>query len=279
MIKQAHAKVNLALNVIGKRADGYHELEMIMVPLSLHDTIHIEISEQDSLRSDDPSMPCNDSNTIMKAIKLMRGKYALKHAYCVYVEKSIPMQAGLGGGSSDAATILKAINEIESLNLSEDELVLLGKQVGADVCFCIKDTCALVSGIGEKIEPFKNHCDFSMLLVKPAMGVSTKEAYETLDIQQAIHPDCSSVKEALNKDDFAYLCASLGNTLESSAFKIAPKVLELKQQLIDYGFEGVLMSGSGSTVFAITRNNELLERAKEAFKKQYPFVEVTKIKN
>ncbi|MEG1638341.1 MAG: 4-(cytidine 5'-diphospho)-2-C-methyl-D-erythritol kinase [Erysipelotrichaceae bacterium] len=279
MIKQAHAKINLGLNVVSKRDDGYHELEMIMVPLEFHDTIEIEISDVDSLSSNDPSMPCNDNNTIMRAIKVMRGTYSLKHAYRVYVDKKIPMQAGLAGGSSDAAAVIQAINDIEGLNRPLDELVALGKKVGADVCFCIQNTCAIVKGIGDKIQPFMNHCDFSVLLVKPHIGISTREAYETLDFTTCIHPNCEDIKDALMNDDFNLLCTTLGNTLEKSAFKIAPEVSQLKQQLIDIGFEGVLMSGSGSTVFALTRNNILLKEAQASLKKQYPFVEITKINN
>lgn len=274
---KANAKINLALNVIRRREDGYHDLEMVMVPLDLHDNITMEYSDHDDLTSNDKTMPLDDRNTIVKAIRLMREAYSLKHFYKIHVEKHIPMEAGLAGGSSDAAAIIRSINELEQLNRPLDELISLGKKVGADVCFCLLNTCALVEGIGERLKPFPNHCEFDILLVKPSAGVSTKEAYQTLNFQQCNHPDCSNVISALQEDNFNLLCKSLGNTLEHSAFLLCDEVKDIKNKLIHMGFEGVLMSGSGSTVFALTRNKELLKTAYCELKNQYEFVEITRI--
>lgn len=278
MIVKAPAKINLALNVVSRRADGYHELQMVMTPLLLHDTLHIEFSTKDELSSDDPLMPCDEHNTIIKAIKLMRKTYDLKHHYRVHVEKRIPMQAGLAGGSSDAAALMKAINEMEELHIPQEELIALGKQIGADVCFCIADRCAYVEGIGEVLKPIEHQFDIDVLLVKPNEGVSTKEAYQTLNLDVCAHPDCTKVIDALKQNDFLKLCASLGNSLESSAFPLAPQIQEVKDILKNYGFEGVLMSGSGSCVFALSQHKELLQKAEHELKDKFPFVELTKIK-
>ena len=278
MIVEANAKINLCLDVIRRRADGYHDLDMIMVPLELADQIEITIAEKDSLSSDDASMPLDGTNTIMKAIREMRRVYGFTECFRVHVQKKIPMEAGLAGGSSDAAAVIRGINEILGLNQSLEELLPIGKAVGADVPFCIMNRAARVQGIGERVEPIRTNLDFSILLVKPSVGVSTGKAYQTLDFDNCEHPDCQKVENALADSDFSKLCGSIGNTLESSAFVLAPKVSELKQRILQAGFEGVLMSGSGSTVFAVTRQKELLEKQAALLKHDYPFVCITKVK-
>lgn len=278
MIVEANAKINLCLDVIRRRADGYHDLDMIMVPLELADQLEITIAEKDSLSSDDSSMPLDGTNTIMKAIREMRRVYGFTEGFHVHVQKKIPMEAGLAGGSSDAAAVIRGINEILELNRPLEELLPIGKAVGADVPFCIMNRAARVQGIGERVEPIQTNLDFSILLVKPSVGVSTGKAYRTLDFDICEHPDCQKVENALADSDFSKLCGSIGNTLEASAFVLAPKVSELKQRILQAGFEGVLMSGSGSTVFAVTRQKELLEKQAALLKQDYPFVCITKVK-
>ncbi len=148
---KAHAKINLCLNVVGRRDDGYHELEMVMVPLTLHDTIYIELSDKDEYSCSDQSLPMDLSNTVVKAVELMRKTFGFKEHFKVHIQKEIPSQAGLAGGSADAAAVMKAIRELLKIDVSIEELSQLGKQVGADVPFCVMETCALVKGIGEKI--------------------------------------------------------------------------------------------------------------------------------
>ena len=278
MIEKAYAKINICLNVVCRRDDGYHELEMIMVPLDLHDEIHIEFSNTSSISSNDVNMPTDNSNTILKAINIMKDKYSLKENFKVEVIKNIPMQAGLAGGSSDAAATIGAINSMCNLELSNDELIEVGKQVGADVPFFIINKPALVKGIGEKISPFEMKTDYHILLVKPDEGVSTKEAFETLVFETAIHPNVEQMKKGLSEGIEELIIHNLQNTLEQSAFKLVPVISQIKSELQEFGFERVLMSGSGSAVFALSENEELVSLAQEHFGSRYKFVRKTKIK-
>jgi len=278
MIEKAYAKINICLNVVCRRADGYHELEMIMVPLDLHDEIHIEFSDTSSISSNDVNMPTDDSNTILKAINIMKEKYSLNENFKVEVIKNIPMQAGLAGGSSDGAATIRAINNMCNLSLSNDELIEVGKKIGADVPFCIINKPALVKGIGEKIAPFKMKNSYHILLVKPIEGVSTKEAFETLDFETAIHPNVEQMQKGLSEGIEELILYNLQNTLEQSAFKLVPVISQIKRELREFGFDKVLMSGSGSTVFALSENEELVSLAQTHFSSKYKFVRKTKIK-
>ena len=174
---KAHAKINICLNVVCRRDDGYHELEMIMVPLMLHDELTITLSSEDCYTCSDAQLRMDETNTIIQAVELMRRTFSLSECFHVHVEKHIPAQAGLAGGSADAAAVMRGIRDLLKLDISLEELAQLGKQVGADVPFCIMETCALVKGIGERITPFAMPCDFHILLVKPAMGVPTGKAF------------------------------------------------------------------------------------------------------
>lgn len=261
MKESAYAKINLSLDVICRRDDGYHELSMIMLPLAFHDMLEIELSDQDHYSSD-IEMMFDDSNTIVKAVKLMRETYDLKQYFKIHCIKYIPMQAGLAGGSADAAAVLRAINQLCDLQIPRNELALLGKQIGADVPFCVLNKPAYVSGIGEKIEPFEPMFDYEILLVKPAKGVSTKRAFEMLDFETAIHPPIGKIVTALKAGQTDDWLSELGNTLEQSAFQLVPEIGTIKKQLQGDGFEAVLMSGSGSCVFGLTRNAALIEQVK-----------------
>lgn len=254
----AYAKINICLNVVGKRDDGYHELEMIMVPISLHDTITIEVSETDQYTCSMEDIAMDEHNTVVKAVELMRTTYSLQEHFHIHVEKRIPAQAGLAGGSADGAAVLRAIRELCHLDITIEELTQLGKQIGADVPFCVMQCCAVVKGIGEKITPFENQCEFDILLIKPKEGVPTGKAFSMLDFQACAHPNCDIVKDYLLHDKFCELATVVSNSLEYSAFQIVPHIKEIKEELLQRGFEIVLMSGSGSTVFALTKNSRLL---------------------
>lgn len=269
---KANAKVNLVLDVVRRMENGYHELDMIMVPLSLCDTLHVEFAQEDKIVCGEANFPLDESNTIYKAILLMREHFHLKEHFHVEVEKRIPMQAGLAGGSADGAAMLKAIISMCGLNPSEEEMILIAKKIGADVPFCYINEASRVQGIGEKVRRFKINCPFYMLLVKPEQGVSTGLAFKGIDFATCIHPNVDMMEKALKEDDYETFLSSLGNTLEQSAFNITPVIKDIKEELYALGMDGVLMSGSGSTVFAITRNKETLFKAKEAMNGKYPFV-------
>lgn len=261
MKESAYAKINLSLDVVCKREDGYHELSMIMLPLAFHDTLEIELSDKDIYTSDS-DMIFDESNTIVKAVKIMREAYKLEQCFKIHCEKRIPMQAGLAGGSADAAAVLRGINTLCDLNIPINELALLGKKIGADVPFCVLNKPAYVSGIGEKIEPFDPIFDYEILLVKPQKGVSTKRAFELLDFKTAIHPQISKIVSALKIGNAKAWIPELGNTLEQTAFQLVPEIETIKKQLQNDGFDAVLMSGSGSCLFGLTRNLALIEQVK-----------------
>ena len=272
MLQQAHAKINLTLNVVGRKENGYHELDMIMLPLELHDDIHIDLAQEDQFTSDDPLVKMDEHNTVVKAALLMKKTYALDTGFCVHLHKRIPSQAGMAGGSADAAAVMRGINALCDLQIPTLELAQLGKQVGADVPFCILDQSARVQGIGEVLTPFA--CDWQphVLLIKPNIGVSTKEGFQTLDFKHCPHPDAGIVQTLLEEKRYDEIPSHIDNSLEYSAFRLVPVIQDIKLDLIQRGFDCVLMSGSGSTVFAITEDQTLVDNAIKAYQDTDYFV-------
>ena len=277
MKERAYAKINLCLDVVGKREDGYHDLKMIMVPINFYDVLEMEFAPETTLELNRDYLPINDKNTIIKAIHIMQEKYNITEEFCCRLEKHIPTRAGLAGGSADAAAAIRMINRMCNLHLTKDEMIAVGKEVGADVPFCILNRPAFVEGIGEKITTFSCSPDFYLLLIKPRKGVSTAEAFHIVDEQEGIHPDCKAMQEALEYNDYDDIISSLGNSMENAAMTLVPEIRKAKQDLLDLGFDGVLMSGSGSTVFGITKDVELLDRSIDILKKKKYFVRKTTV--
>ena len=277
MKERAYAKINLCLDVVGKREDGYHDLKMIMVPINFYDVLEMEFAPDTTLELNRDYLPINDKNTIIKAIHIMQEKYNITEEFCCRLEKHIPTRAGLAGGSADAAAAIRMINRMCNLHLTKDEMIAVGKEVGADVPFCILNRPAFVEGIGEKITTFSCSPDFYLLLIKPRKGVSTAEAFHIVDEQEGIHPDCKAMQEALEYNDYEGIISSLGNSMENAAMTLVPEIRKAKQDLLDLGFDGVLMSGSGSTVFGITKDVELLDRSIDILKKKKYFVRKTTV--
>lgn len=277
---KAYAKVNLALDVVRKREDGYHDLEMIMAPITLHDLIYVDvINEGIEIKSNSKIMPTDQRNIMYKVAQLIQNRYHLKKGIKIFVYKHIPTQAGLAGGSADGAAIIKAMNHLFKLNLSYEEMAALGKEVGADIPFCIYEQTAFVEGVGEKLQfidvPFNAH----LLLVKPKKGVSTKKAFTQLDLNQVIHQDCRMMKKAIENKDYQGVIDNLQNTLEGPSIKMIPDIQKIKEEMIELGFDGALMSGSGSCVFGLTQDEKVLEEGYEYFKGKYYFVRKTDILN
>lgn len=277
MKERAYAKINLCLDVVGKREDGYHDLKMIMVPINFYDVLEMEFAPDTTLELNRDYLPINDKNTIIKAIHIMQEKYNITEEFCCRLEKHIPTRAGLAGGSADAAAAIRMINRMCNLHLTKDEMIAVGKEVGADVPFCILNRPAFVQGIGEKITTFSCSPDFYLLLIKPRKGVSTAEAFHIVDEQEGIHPDCKAMQEALEYNDYDGIISSLGNSMENAAMTLVPEIRKAKKDLLDLGFDGVLMSGSGSTVFGITKDVELLDRSIDILKKKKYFVRKTTV--
>lgn len=277
MKERAYAKINLCLNVKGRRDDGYHELEMIMVPVDFYDVLEMRPAEETTLTNNRSYIPVNEKNTVIKAIQVLKERYGIDHEYACNLQKHIPTRAGLAGGSADAAAAIRMINKMCRLNMSREEMLDCAKEVGADVPFCILSRPAYVQGIGEKITPFVCHPDFELLLVKPRRGVSTKEAFALCDSTEPEHPDCMKMREALVHNDYEGIISSLGNSLEAAALQLVPEIRQVKDDMKKLGFDGVLMSGSGSTVFGITKNHDLVEKASDYFREHRCFVRKTRI--
>ena len=277
MKERAYAKINLCLDVVGKREDGYHDLKMIMVPINFYDVLEMEFAEETTMELNRDYLPINDKNTIIKAIHIMQEKYNIIEEFRCRLEKHIPTRAGLAGGSADAAAAIRIINRMCNLHLTKDEMIAVGKEVGADVPFCILNRPAFVEGIGEKITTFSCNPDFYLLLIKPRKGVSTAEAFHIVDEQEGIHPDYKAMQEALESNDYDGIISSLGNSMENAAMTLVPEIRNAKQDLLELGFDGVLMSGSGSTVFGITKDVELLDRSIDILKKKRYFVRKTTV--
>ena len=277
MKERAYAKINLCLDVVGEREDGYHELKMIMAPVDFYDVLEMVPAETTTMSLNRSFLPVNDKNTVIKAINVMRECYGFTEEFACSRQKHIPTQAGLAGGSADAAAAIRIMNRLLNLNMSREDMINVGKKVGADVPFCIFNQCAFVSGIGDVLEPFECNTDFDILLVKPKRGVSTKTAFTEMDKENVLHPDCEAMREALMHNDYDGVIRNLGNSLEEVSLRLVREIHDIKEDLTALGFDGVLMSGSGSTVVGITKSPRLLRKTSDLMRYKGYFVRMTKI--
>lgn len=275
----ANAKINLALNVLTKRDDGYHELDMIMVPIDLYDTIYIDVlddAECSQVEFDDYSIP--ENNTVTKAIKVMRDHFHFNNHFDIYIKKRIPSQAGLGGGSADAAMVMQAIKELLKLSCSQEELLFLAKKIGADVPFFLINKPARVQGIGEIVTPFTLNDKLPMILIKPFKGCNTKKVYQNYDDNPcSIHLDIESAITKLEKGLYDDVEKELQNELLEGANKECGDIGRIIQQLRDDGFSWVGMTGSGSMVYAIEKDEHKLLKAKKKYQEKGYYVVLSAI--
>ena len=274
---RAYAKVNLGLDVASKREDGYHELKSVMVPIQLHDLIEINVSEDMHFECVPNFLIHPDKNTLHKMIEVCRDKFKFTENFTIRLFKHIPSQAGLGGGSSDGAAILNYLDRYFNWKLSDQEKIDLAVQVGADVPFCLFEKPALVTGIGEKLEFFENHTSFWMVLVQPRKGVSTKKAFEGLDIPNLVHPDIDRIKDTLSNNQYHSFINAIDNSLEAKAITLVPEIKRLKELLVDLGCDRSMMTGSGSVVIGFSQSEAVIDECIKSLRKQVRFVRKTKI--
>lgn len=266
---KAYAKINLGLDVIRKRPDGYHDVSMIMQTVGLHDTISIKETKFQSvtIRSNLYYLPTDRRNLVYKAIELFNESHPIRSGLSVYINKRIPVAAGLAGGSADAAATLKALNSLYKTGISLEELMRLGLKLGADVPYCLLMGTALSEGIGEILSPLPSMPDCSILLVKPDISVSTKYIYENLRLgEEAKHPNIQAMQEALQENSIYKLVPLMENILESVTIKEYPIIDEIKAKMKEKGALTALMSGSGPTVFGIFDSQYKAEKAYRFFK-------------
>ncbi|SDK86086.1 4-(cytidine 5'-diphospho)-2-C-methyl-D-erythritol kinase [Natronincola ferrireducens] len=263
---KSRAKINLSLDVLGKRPDGYHEVEMIMQQIDLYDNI-ILVERRDKktvdIITDCEHIPKNNSNIAYRAAEIIKKHFNIATGLDIYIQKNIPVAAGLAGGSSNAAAVLKGLNYLWQLKLSQKDLMDIGITIGADVPFCIMGGTALAQGIGEKLTPVKGLNNVWIVIAKPSISVSTAEVYSKLDLSKINNrPDTVKLLKAVADNDLYTLSKNMINVLETVTEKKHPIIKELKGKLIEYNALGSMMSGSGPTVFAVFKK---YERAKSAY--------------
>ena len=279
LLLKSYSKINICLNVVGKREDGYHELDMIMLPLELHDSILFStlINGKDHyVTIDDFSLGLLKYNVATSAIEKMQYKYKFDNKFRITIHKVIPMQSGLGGGSSNAATVINAVNSTLKLNLNNEELIDIASGLGADIPFFLFNKPARCRGIGEKLEFITVKNDYYCLIVKPDQGCSTQGVYEVSDQMNLKIGDVDKVKKALEEGDDELLAESIFNSLQEPAISLVPEIQIIIDKLKIAGLKIVQMSGSGSAVFALSTDKKLIKSVARQLENQYT-VEVTKV--
>lgn len=263
---KAPAKINLSLDVLNKRNDGYHNVNMVMQQITLHDEIYLKkIDKEIILTTDCSFLPTDISNIAYQAADYMIKKYSINSGIYINIKKHIPIAAGLAGGSSDAAAVIKGINILFDLNISTEEMMQIAKPIGADIPFCILGNGALAQGIGEKLTRIKGLRNGWIVLSKPNICVSTADAYSNLDLKNIkIRPDTEALLKALENDNLYDIANNLCNVFEPGIFKKYPIVKTIKEKMLEYGAVGSLMSGSGPSVYGLFKD---YNKAKSAYEK------------
>ncbi len=267
---KARAKINLSLDIVDKRADGYHELDTIFSEIELCDYITIEktASKNIEIECSDKTLSCGEDNLVYKAAGLLMDEFQAECGLSIYIEKNIPMGAGLGGGSSDAAAVLKALNEMLALGLSDEELRKRAVLLGADVPFFISGGTVRAKGIGDIIEPLEDIKLPPMIVVKPDVSVPTAFAYKAFDSYSSkFHPDIESLVRALEANDIYGIFKFVGNSFEGPVFEAYKQIPKIKERLLELGAGACVMTGSGSALFALFENSKKASNAYEQIKK------------
>lgn len=266
----APAKINLTLDVVGKRADGYHTLQTVMQTVSLYDRITVDYAAEGVTLQCDGGIPCDSTNTAYKAAALFRDAIGYAGGFTVTVEKGIPSQAGLAGGSADAAGVLHALNRLTGAGLSVNDLCAIGGKIGADVPFCIHGGTVLCTDIGTVLTPVSPLPPCGIVIVKPEGGVSTPEAYRLLDAAEyLLHPNVAAQCEALARGDLRGIAAQVGNTFEQPL--CLPETATIRRILAENGALASALSGSGSAVFGLFETEAQAASCVTAFGDRYPF--------
>ena len=262
---RALAKINLGLDVVGKRDDGYHEVRMIMQTIQMYDVLEIEKKKELGivLTTNIPYVPTDERNLVYKAAKMLMDEFDIKEGLTMNLEKFIPVAAGMAGGSSDAAAAFVGVNRLFGLGLSEEELMKRAVKVGADVPYCVMRGTALAEGIGEKLTRLPRVPYCYVLVGKPGVNVSTKTAYENLKLDDpvVVHPDIDGMVTAVRNGDLDGMISRMGNVFEPGIISKYSVIQEIKDLMESNGARKAMMSGSGPTVFGIFDDKEKMDRA------------------
>ncbi|MEG1285035.1 MAG: 4-(cytidine 5'-diphospho)-2-C-methyl-D-erythritol kinase [Romboutsia sp.] len=270
---KSRAKINLSIDVLGKKENGYHLVEMIMQTIDLYDTIKIEEIDTDDIviKSNSNHIPLDDSNIAYKAIKILKNKFNISKGVSVYIDKNIPIAAGMAGGSSNAAAVIVGLNKLWGLEQSMEQLQEIGFKLGADVPFCISGQSALAQGVGEKLTYIKGLPQGTSILVcKPDLFVSTQEVYKGLDLNNmGKRPDNKYLIECLKNEDIKSLSENMSNVLETVTSKQHKEISEIEEIMNKNKALGSMMSGSGPTVFGLFKNHEDALKCRDILSNKY----------
>ncbi|KSV59736.1 4-(cytidine 5'-diphospho)-2-C-methyl-D-erythritol kinase [Acetivibrio ethanolgignens] len=270
---RAYAKINLGLDVVHRREDGYHEVRMIMQTISLHDRLNIRACKKDdiSIKTNLSYLPTNENNLVYKAALLLKEEFGIREGVSIHLDKHIPVAAGMAGGSTDAAAALVGLNQLFQLGLTKEELMERAVRLGADVPYCILGGTALSEGIGEVLTPLPKLPECFVLIAKPPMHVSTKFVYENLSLDTLpSHPDIDGMTEAIQTGQLEGVISRMENVLESVTIPEYPVIGQLKDIMKNAGAKNALMSGSGPTVFGIFTEEAAANNALKLCRKQNP---------
>lgn len=265
---KAYGKINLGLDVLRRRDDGYHEVRMIMQTVGIYDRIDLIYKETPGITVETNLyyLPDNENNLVYKAAKLLMDEFHVQKGVHIRLRKYIPVAAGMAGGSSDAAAVLFGVNKMFSLGLTTEQLMDRGVKIGADVPYCVMRGTALSEGIGEILTPLPVPPQCQVLIAKPGISVSTKFVYENLhanELRPEQHPDIDGMMEAIKQKDLYGIADRFGNVLENVTIPAYPVIQEIKDQMLEQGAIGALMSGSGPTVFGLFTNPKAAAKAHE----------------
>lgn len=269
---KALAKINLGLDVVRRREDGYHEVRMIMQTIQLYDRLDIKRTQEPGIQiqTNLSFLPVNENNLIYKAAKLLMDEFSITDGVSVKLDKRIPVAAGMAGGSTDAAAMLIGVNRLFSLGLTKRELMERGVQIGADVPYCIMRGTALAEGIGEALSPLPPMVKCPVLIAKPSISVSTKFVYQNLKLDDTtIHPDIDRLIDDIKAKNLHDIAAHMGNVLETVTIPNYPVIDEIKKHMLSNGAVGAMMSGSGPTVFGLFDDEDTAKKAYKAMRSSH----------
>lgn len=269
---KALAKINLGLDVVRRREDGYHEVRMIMQTIHLYDRLDIKRTKEPGIqiRTNLSFLPVNENNLIYKAAKLLMDEFSITDGVSVKLDKRIPVAAGMAGGSTDAAAMLIGVNRLFSLGLTKRQLMERGVQIGADVPYCIMRGTALAEGIGEALSPLPPMVKCPVLIAKPSISVSTKFVYQNLKLDDTtIHPDIDRLIDDIKAKNLHDIAAHMGNVLETVTIPNYPVIDEIKKHMLSNGAVGAMMSGSGPTVFGLFDDEDTAKKAYKAMRSSH----------
>ena len=272
MIKEkAYAKINLYLNVLSKRSDNFHNLEMVMASLELHDVLTFELTKNQDIiiQSDTIITEKKEDNLIYKVAKYLQTKFNVKKGVTITLNKNIPIAAGLAGGSADAAATLRGLNKLWKLKQKPDSLAKIGLEFGSDIPFCIYNKLCIARGRGEELMFLDKKLNIPILLVNPNIPVSTKDVFEALDLSNLKDKKVSFMTNAIYNQNYDLIAKELFNSLETPAFRLHKEIEVVKNHLVDTGADGVLMSGSGSSVFALIKSKEKMKYIYDTIRDDY----------